>query len=119
MAKLRTELVAIRNALQSIANEDEDSQILELEDVIENLNTILVNSKISSFNAFDSIEKAEQYVLATTNSPNDTIHVYGHSTDEFDLELAFGILARARKNFNEKAMYILFMKMMGGAYDND
>lgn len=119
MAKLRTELLAIRNALQSIIDEDEDSKTIELEDVIENLNTILANSKIGSFVAFDEFGKSEQCLLATTKSKDDTIHVYGHTTEEFDLELAFGILARVRNNFKEEAMYVLFMRMMGGAYDND
>lgn len=117
MAKLRTELLAIRNALKAIDDGDEDYQVLELEDVIENLNTILANSKIGSFIVFDNFEKSEQCILATTNSPDDTIHVWGHSTDEFDAELAFGILARVRYNLGEKNMYALFMRMMGGAYD--
>lgn len=119
MAKLRTELTAIRNALQSLVDKDDDSDVIELEDLIENLETILVNSKKDSFNAFDLVEKSEQCVVATTNSKNDTIHVYGRSTDSFDLELAMGIMARVRKNFKEEDMYIIFMRMMGGAYDND
>lgn len=118
MANLRTELLAIRNALQTIVDRDLDSRIKH-EDVIECIESILANSKPDSFRAFDLVEKAEQCVLATTNSKDDTIHVYGKSTDSFETELAFGILARVRKNFREEAMYTLFMRMMGGAYDND
>lgn len=118
MAKLRIELLGIRNALQSIVDHDLDSRIKN-EDVIEAIEKILANSKPDSFRAFDLIEKSQQCIVATTNSKDDTIHVYGHTTDDFDAELAFGILARVRKNFKEEAMYMLFMKMMGGAYDND
>lgn len=117
MAKLRNELLAIRNALLLIADNEEPRS--DLEDVIENLNTVLSTWKSDSFRAADLIEKSEQCILATTNSKDDTIHVYGKSTDNFDAELAFGILARVRKNFKEEAMYMLFMRMMGGAYDND
>ena len=118
MANLRTELLAIRNALQTIVDHDLDYRIKH-EDVIDCINAILATSKPDSFRAFDLIEKAEQCIVATTNSKDDTIHVYGHTTDNFDAELAFGILARVRKNFREEAMYTLFMRMMGGAYDND
>lgn len=118
MANLRNELVSVLYALQSIVDHDLDSRIKH-EDVIERINAILKNSKHDSFRAFDLIEKAEQCIVATTNSKDDTIHVYGHTTDNFDAELAFGILARVRKNFREEAMYMLFMRMMGGAYDND
>lgn len=117
MANLRTELLSIRNALQSIADGDEPG--IDIEDVIENINTVLSRWRPDSFRAADLVEKAEQCILATTNSKDDTIHVYGKSTDSFETELAFGILARVRKNFREEAMYTLFMRMMGGAYDND
>lgn len=117
MAKLRTELTALRNALQSLVDKDDDSDVIELEDLIENIETILANSK-DCFLAFDMVGKAEQVVIATTNSPDDSIHVYGCSTNNFDLELAMGILARVRKKFDEKTIYAIFMKMMGGAYDD-
>ena len=117
MAKLRTELLSIRNALEAIV-EGEDT-FINTTDVLEVIDRVLNSSKPDSFRAFDLIEKSQQCIVATTNSQDDTIHVYGHTTDDFDAELAFGILARVRKNFKEEAMYMLFMKMMGGAYDND
>lgn len=119
MAKLRAELTAIRNALQSLVDKDDDSEVIELEDLIENLDIILVNSKKESFTAFDLVNKSYESLLATTNSKNDSIHVSGCSTDSFDLELAMGVLARIRKNVKKEVMYTLFIKMMEGAYDND
>ena len=116
---LRLDLVAVANTLEELIGErgaaDDYPELVEIYEIIHNLR---VNSKSDSFRAFDLIEKAEQCIVATTNTPDDTIHVYGHTTDNFDAELAFGILARIRKNFSEETMYMLFMKMMGGAYDN-
>lgn len=117
---LKRDLVAVDNSLEELIGErgaaNDYPELVEVRDIIHN---VRVNSKLGCFLAFDKINEAEQFVLATTNSKNDTIHVRGCSTDSFDAELAFGILARVRKNFKEEAMYMLFMKMMGGAYDND
>lgn len=119
MAKLRTELTAIRNALQSLVDMDEDSDVIVLSDLAADLDNILVNSKKDSFNAFDLVNKAEECMVATSNSKSDSIHVTGRSTDSFDLELAMGVLARIRKNVKKEVMCTLFIKMMEGAYDND
>lgn len=119
MANLRIELMAIRNALQSLIDKDDDSEVIKLDDLVADINNILDNSKKESFRAFNLIEKSKENLVATTNHDADSIHVYGCSTDSFDLELAMGILARVRKNIKEEAMYMLFMKMMAGDYDND
>ena len=117
---LRLDLVAVDNTLEELIGErgaaNDYPELVEIYDIIHNLR---VNSKNGCFVAFDQIDKAEQFVLATTKSKNDTIHLYRHSTGSFDAELAFGILSRVRKKFKEETMYMLFMKMMGGAYDNE
>ena len=117
MAKLRTELTALRNTLQEIVDGEEIHT--STTDVIEAFDRILVNSKPESFRAFDLIQKSKENLVATTNHDADSIHVYGRSTDSFDLELAMGVLARVRKNIKEEAMYMLFIKMMAGDYDDD
>lgn len=119
MTKLRIELMAIRNALQSLIDKDDDSEVIKLDDLVADINNILFNAKNDSFSAFDLIQKSKEYLVATTNNDEDSIHVFGRSTDSFDLELAMGVLARVRKNIKEEAMYMLFMKMMAGDYDDD
>lgn len=117
MEPLRRALLTIENSLDELIYErgakDDYPELEEIRDVAHNLR---VNSKIASTMAFDKIERSEQFVLATDNG--DKISVCGHSCDEFDLELAFGIINKARKIYDKERLYCLFLKVMDGDFDD-
>jgi len=118
MAKLKTELTAIRNALQSLVDMDEDSDVIVLTDLVADLNKILYESKTGAFMVFDSVNESKCFVFANTKSINDSIHVMGTSPDYFDLELAFGIISRLRNTLTKDAMTKLFSEALEGDFSD-
>lgn len=114
---LRLDLVAVDNTLDELIDmrgiADDYPEIVEVRDIIHN---IRVNSKPSAAKLFDTINNAEQFVVAVDDS--DKISVWGTSTDAFDIELALGIIGRAKKNVNKEMLYKLFLKVMDGDFDD-
>ena len=114
---LRLDLVAVDNTLDELIDlrgiADDYPEIVEVRDIIHN---IRVNSKPSAAKVFDTINNAEQFVVAVDD--RDKITVCGTSTDAFDIELALGLICRAKKNVNKEMLYKLFLKVMDGDFDD-
>lgn len=114
---LRLDLVAVDNTLDELIDlrgiADDYPEIVEVRDIIHN---IRVNSKLGASAAFDKINSTDNFVVATDKG--DSIEVWGTSTDVFDLEVAFGIINRAKKNVSENTLYRLFLKTMEGDFDD-
>ena len=101
------EIITLRGAAQDYP------ELAEIRDIVHSLR---VNSKLGAINAFDAINKTSQFVVAVDSK--DNIKVFGTSTDAFDLELAFGIIGRAKKNVNKEILYNLFLRVMDGDFDD-
>lgn len=114
--QLRLALLAIENSLTDMANNGAASDYPEIMEVLQLVHSIRVNSKIGAIKAFDELNKARQFLVAVDN--DDKIKVWGQSGDAFDLELAFGILGRAKKNVNKEMLYKLFLRVMDGDFDD-
>lgn len=114
---LRLDLAALDNSLEEIITlrgaAQDYPELAEIRDIIHSLR---VNSKLGAIEAFDAINKTSQFVVAVDN--NDSIKVWGTSTDAFDLELALGIIGRAKKNVNKEMLYKLFLRVMDGDFDD-
>ena len=114
---LRLDLAAVDNSLEEIITlrgaAQDYPELAEIRDIIHSLR---VNSKLGAIDAFDAINKTSQFVVAVDN--NDSIKVWGTSTDAFDLELAFGIIGRAKNNANKEMLYKLFLRTMDGDFDD-
>lgn len=113
---LRATLLGIENELMEMIKKGADDDYPEIREVIKMIHELRVNSKLGSIEAFDAINKTSQFVVAIDS--NDNIEVWGHSTDEFDLELALGIIGRAKKNVNKEKLYKLFLRVMDGDFDD-
>lgn len=114
---IRLDLISVDNTLEEIIGErgaaHDYPELVEIYDIVHNLRA---NSKIGAFHAFDAINKTSQFVVAVDST--DNIKVFGTSTDTFDLELAFGIIGRAKKNVNKEMLYKLFLRVMDGDFDD-
>lgn len=113
---LRATLLGIENSLMEMIEKGVDDDYPEIREVIKMVHELRVNSKIGALKAFDELNKTSQFVVAVDN--NDSIKVWGTSTDAFDLELALGIIGRAKNNVNKETLYKLFLKVMDGDYDD-
>lgn len=114
---LRLDLAAVDNSLAEIITlrgaAQDYPELAEIRDIVHSLR---VNSKLGAIEAFDAINKTSQFIVAVDN--NDSIKVWGTSTDAFDLELALGIIGRAKKNVKKEMLYKLFLKVMDGDFDD-
>ena len=114
---LRLDLAAVDNSLEEIITlrgaAQDYPELAEIRDIVHSLR---VNSKLGAIDAFDAINKTSQFVVAVDST--DNIKVFGTSTDAFDLELAFGIIGRAKKNVNKEMLYKLFLRVMDGDFDD-
>lgn len=113
---LRLSLLAIENSIVEMINSGAAGDYPEIMEVIQTVHDIRSNSKNMSALAFDKIENADQFLLATDNGKS--ISVCGHSGDEFDLELAFGIINRAKTKVKKEMLYKLFLRVMDGDFDD-
>lgn len=117
MKTLRMKLIEIMNSLEEIAVvRGAADDYPELQDIIDELNKVRVNSKAVAFAAFDDVNNNNQFTIAYDTG--DKIKVWGTSSDAFDLELAFGILGRAKRNVNKEMLYKLFLRTMDGDFDD-
>ena len=114
---LRLDLVAVDNTLDELIDlrgiADDYPEIVEVRDIIHN---IRVSSKLGATKAFDEINTANQFAVAIDTG--DKISVWGTSSDSFDLELAFGIICRAKEKVNKDMLYKLFLRVMDGDFDD-
>ena len=117
MRGLRETLRTIEDKLaEIIVNRGAGDDYPELQDIVKQIHDIRVNSNLASTIAFDKINNSEQFVVAVDN--NENIKVWGNSTDAFDIEIALGIIGRAKKNVNKEMLYKLFLKVMDGDFDD-
>lgn len=113
---LRLFLTVIENSLTEMVNNGAASDYPEIVEVIKLVHSFRINSKIGAIKAFDELDKARQFLVAVDNG--EKISVWGHSGDEFDLELAFGIINKVKNIYDKERLYCLFLKVMDGDYDD-
>lgn len=113
---LRATLLGIEKELMEMIKKGADDDYPEIREVIKMIHELRVNSKLGAIDAFDAINKTSQFVVAVDN--NESIKVFGTSADAFDIELAFGIIGRTKKNVNKEMLYKLFLRVMDGDFDD-